>query len=132
MLLTKFSLDALNQSSPSTSAEQTTCQDLGNTRDILDGCVDPESFQAAFELGLAADDSLPASLMIPWRVRTLVLLPTVLGRLCPAPSRLQATWEPELDRSSLTRPLLLHSLGNIDRLIPYQVTEPEPDTGVPS
>lgn len=58
MLLTKFSLDALIQSSPGTSAEQTTCLGLVNAWGILDRRVYPESLQAAFELGLAADENL--------------------------------------------------------------------------
>lgn len=59
MLLTEFSLDALIQSSPRTSAEPTTCLGLVNAWGILDRRVHPEGLQAAFELGLAADENLP-------------------------------------------------------------------------
>lgn len=59
MLLTEFSLDALSQSSLSTSAGQTTCPGLVNAGGVLDGRVYPESFQAAFELVLAANENLP-------------------------------------------------------------------------
>lgn len=59
MLLTEFSLDALSQSSLSTSAGQTTCLGPVNAGGVLDGRVYPESFQAAFELVLAANENLP-------------------------------------------------------------------------
>lgn len=85
MFWTKLSLDALNPSSLCTSAEQTTCLGLVSGAGILDRRVYPESFQAAFELGLAADENLQRIPDNPAARRSAVPARAAGFGLCRAP-----------------------------------------------